>query len=91
LQKSPTHQRAWLAPKHAPTRYRGVIVFFKIGQEAFAASMPATDPDAAFNLNGHLEIRPRKIEAPLAGGMESKLWRGLWQSEAAKDVGEGHA
>jgi hypothetical protein len=52
--------------------------------------MPSANPDSAFNLNGHLQIRPREIEAPLAGGMESVLGNWLGQAEAAKDVGEGH-
>jgi hypothetical protein len=52
--------------------------------------MPSANPDATLDLNGHLQIRPREVEAPLARGMESVLGNWLWQAEAAKDLGEGH-
>jgi hypothetical protein len=53
--------------------------------------MPAADPDAALDLNGDHQLRPREVEAPLAGGVKSVLGNWLGQAEAAKDLGEGHA
>ena len=53
--------------------------------------MPSANPDATLDLNGHLQIRPREVETPLARSMESMLGYWLWQAEAAKNIREGHA
>lgn len=68
-----------------------MVVFLDVGEESLASGMSPADPDAALYLNRHHQIRPREVEAPLAGGMESVLGNWLGQAEAAKDLGEGHA
>jgi len=54
-----------------------VVVFFEIGDEAFASGMPSADPDATLHLDGDHQIRPSEIETPLAGGVEAMLRRWL--------------
>jgi len=68
-----------------------VVVFFDVGDKAFASGVSAADPDAALHLDGNHQIRPREVEAPLARGVEAVLGDRLGQAEAAKDLGEGHA
>jgi hypothetical protein len=68
-----------------------VVVFLDVGEEALSAGMPSADPDAALNLNRDHQIRPREIKTPFSGGVEAVLGNWLGQSEAAKNLGEGHA
>jgi hypothetical protein len=50
-----------------------VVIFFEVGNEAFASGMPSADPDATLNLDGDHKIRPCEVETPLAGGVEAVL------------------
>jgi len=54
-----------------------MVVFFEVGDEAFASGMPSADPDAALHLDGDHKIRPCEVETPLACGVEAVLRRWL--------------
>jgi len=54
-----------------------VVVFLEVGDKAFASGMPSADPDTTLNFDGDHQIRPCKIKAPLARGVEAVLRRWL--------------
>ena len=71
--------------QHAPTEHDRAVVLFQVAEVSDRSDVPATNPHAAFNLDGKLQGRPCEIESPAALGVEAVFAFGRGQAELVRD------
>ena len=59
--------------QYSPAEHDSAVVLLQIGEIANRSDVPATNPHAAFYLDGKLQGRPCEVKAPAAFGVEAVL------------------